>query len=723
MLDIAEAQQRAADVGIPDNMAELSVFRIALHQPGVASGLSNMLQELLWKGQLDARLRELIIMRIGWATDAVYEWTQHWRVARMLDVPERDLLAVRDWRNDDQFGDAERAVLAATDDTLEFGTITDETWAACRAVFDDDAVLVEMVAAIGNWRLFSALLKSLDVPLEEGIDPWPPSGDRPPAGSNGAPVVSTQGWTFSEIWEAAADQIPDAAFAKQGDRTVTWSDANRRAEGLATALLDSGAERQDKVAQYMYNCPEFLETFFACFKASLVPVNTNYRYEADELVYLWDNADAVAVVFHGTFVDTIEAIRDRVPRIRTWIWVDDGTGPCPDWAVAYEDVVLTAGEPVVDRVERSGDDLYMLYTGGTTGMPKGVMWRQDDLINVLGAGLGLTVPEEYDPAFLDGVFVEPGPIGLPACPLMHGTGALTSFGTLTSGGCIVCLESRHFDPAELLDTIDREKVNAIAIVGDAFAKPILDALDAEPGRWTLDSVMAFTSSGVMWSEETKQGMLRHQPNMLLADAFSSSEALGMGQSVSGGGASAKTARFQAGENTIVVDDAGNRVAPGSDSIGRLAVGGRQPIGYYKDPEKSARTFLVVDGKRYSCPGDYATIDADGTVSVLGRGSVCINSGGEKIFPEEVEEALKTHPGVVDAVVVGVPHARFGEMVVGVIQPASGADPDSQDVIEHVRGRLAAYKAPRRIVTVGTIGRAANGKVDYKRLREQAMSAP
>ncbi len=533
--------------------------------------------------------------------------------------------------------------------------------------------------------------------------------------------MSGSGWTLAEIWEAAAAQIPGAPFAKQGNRSVSWSEANRRAEGVATLLLDRGVQRQDKVAQYMYNCPEFLETFFACFKASLVPVNTNYRYAADELVYLWDNADAVAVVFHGAFVDTIEAIHDRVPRVRTWIWVDDGSGPCPEWAIPYEVAVLTAAEPVLDRVDRSGDDLYMLYTGGTTGMPKGVMWRQDDLVVVLSTGLGLKVPEEYDPEFLDERFVGPGPVGSPACPLMHGTGALTSFGTLTSGGCIVCLESRHFDATELLDTIDREKVNAVAIVGDAFAKPILDALDAEPERWTLESVLAFTSSGVMWSEETKQGMLAHQPKMLLADAFSSSEALGMGQSVSGGGAAAKTARFQASVNTIVVDDLGNRLAPGTEAVGRLAVGGRQPIGYYKDPDKTARTFLIVEGKRYSCPGDYATIDADGTVSVLGRGSVCINSGGEKIFPEEVEEALKTHPDVADAVVVGVPHDRFGEMVVGVVQPATGSDPDHHAVIEHVRARLAAYKAPRRIVVVDTIGRAANGKVDYQRLREYATN--
>ncbi|MCZ7537694.1 MAG: AMP-binding protein [Acidimicrobiia bacterium] len=534
--------------------------------------------------------------------------------------------------------------------------------------------------------------------------------------------MAGQGWTFAEIWETAAAQLSDAPFAKQGARTMSWAQADRRAEGIATHLLDRRARKQDKVAQYLYNGVEYLETFFACYKASLVPVNTNYRYTADELVYLWENADAIAVVFHGTFVDTIEPIRSRVPKVRTWIWVDDGSGKCPDWAVPYEDIVETAGAPTRTRVERSGDDLYMLYTGGTTGMPKGVMWRQEDLIVALGSGLGLSVPAEYDAGFLASAFTRRGPAGLPACPLMHGTGALTAFGTLNSGGCVVLLESRHFDPIELLDTIDREKVSSVAIVGDAFAKPILAALNAQPDRWTLDSVVGFVSSGVMWSEETKQGMLEHQPKMLLMDAFSSSEALGMGQSVSGGGATAKTARFQAGANTIVVDERGHRVEPGAPTIGRLAVGGRQPIGYYKDPEKSARTFITVEGRRYSCPGDYATIEADGTIRVLGRGSVCINSGGEKIYPEEVEEVLKTHPAVADAVVVGVPHERFGEMVVGVVQPAPGAALDDHAVIEHVRGRLAAYKAPRHIVRIESIGRAPNGKVDYKRLREYALGA-
>lgn len=525
------------------------------------------------------------------------------------------------------------------------------------------------------------------------------------------------GWNFADMWEAAADQQPDAPFARQGERTVRWAEADRRADGIARTLFDAGAGRQDKVAQYLYNSPEYLESVFACFKASLVPVNTNYRYTEDELVYLWNNADAVAVVFHGTFAPTIESIRDRVPTVQTWLWVDDDSWPCPPWAIPYEDAASTATDRVRPFGGRDGDDLYMLYTGGTTGMPKGVMWRQDDLAVVLGAGLGLAVPEEHDPEFLDTAFAEPGPVGMPACPLMHGTGAFTSFGTLSSAGCVVLLPSRQFDAEEMLDEIDAKGVNAIAIVGDAFAKPILAALDANPGRWDLSSVLAFVSSGVMWSEETKQGMLAHRPEMLLMDAFSSSEALGMGQSISGGGAAAKTARFEPGLNTIVVGDDGNRVGtPGE--IGRLAVGGRQPLGYYKDEEKSAKTFIVVDGKRYSCPGDYATIDEDGSIKVLGRGSVCINTGGEKVYPEEVEEAVKTFDGVVDAVVVGLPHERFGEMVVAVVQSGT-ADLDSQELVAHVRRSLAAYKVPREVVRVDDIGRAPNGKVDYKHLRELA----
>ena len=531
---------------------------------------------------------------------------------------------------------------------------------------------------------------------------------------------SRTGWSFADIWEAIADQLPDATCVVQGDLTRTWSEFDQRADGVARYLLDEGrACQQEKVAQYLHNSPEYLETLFACFKAGLVPVNTNYRYTAGELEYLWDNADVVAVVFHGTFASTCAAVRERVPSVRTWLWVDDDSGPCPDWAVPYEKAADATTDRVVAPWGRSGDDLYLLYTGGTTGMPKGVMWRQDDLLVTFGSGMGLVLPETREPGLLEGRFTQPGPKGLPACPLMHGTGAFSSFGVLSAGGSVVLLASRSFDPAELLDTVERERVNTIAIVGDAFAKPLLQMLDEHPGRWDLSSLVAIISSGVMWSEATKQGLLRHHPAMLLVDAFSSSEALGMGQSISGGGQAAETATFQLGSETIVVDDDGRPVEPGSDVVGRLAVGGRQPIGYYKDEEKSRRTFITVDGRRYSCPGDYATVTADGKITVLGRGSVCINTGGEKVFPEEVEEVMKTHPAVADAVVVGVPHERFGEMVVAVVEARSGAVLDEADLIEHVRPRLAHYKVPRHVVAVATIGRAPNGKVDYTRLRDLA----
>ncbi len=529
-------------------------------------------------------------------------------------------------------------------------------------------------------------------------------------------------WNYADIYEAVADQRPDDLALIHGDVRRTWADFDRRANGVARHLLDAGLERQSAVAEYLYNCPEYMEAVYAAFKASFVPVNTNYRYTADELLYLWDNADAGAVVFHGSFASTIEGIRERLPKVKAWLWVDDDSDPCPDWATPFEEAAATETDRVVPPEPRSGDDLLMLYTGGTTGMPKGVMWRQDDLVVRLGASIGTPLDENGTKADLDGHFAEPGGRGLPACPLMHGTGGFSALTNLAAGGCVVTLPGRTFDAADYLDTIEREGVATTAIVGDAFGKPIVRALEANPGRWDLTSLVGVVSSGVMWSQETKQKMLEHNPTMLLMDAFSSSEALGMGSSVSGGGELAKTATFQLSPDTIVIDETNQRIEPGSEEIGRLAVGGRQPLGYYKDPEKSARTFLDIEGQRYSCPGDFATVEADGTINLLGRGSVCINTGGEKVFPEEVEEALKTHPSIVDAVAVGIPDDKFGEAVTAVVEAAPGVDVDEADVIAHVKQRLAAYKAPKRVVVVSAIGRAPNGKVDYKRLRGEATEA-
>jgi fatty-acyl-CoA synthase len=528
------------------------------------------------------------------------------------------------------------------------------------------------------------------------------------------------GWNFADVWEVVAEQIPDAQAQVHGDVRRTWAELDRRANGVAATLLERGAAEQDKVAQYLYNGPEYIESLFATFKAGLVPINTNYRYQDDELVYLWDNADCVAVVFHGTFADTIERIRDRVPRVTTWLWVDDGEGACPDWAVPYEHAAGGHPDRVVPPWGRDGDQIMMTYTGGTTGMPKGVMWRQDDLFrNIVGQMNPSVRQGEASADVIRDSVTASGPVGLPACPLMHGTGLYTQLIVLSLGGSSVTLTARTFDVVELFDTIEREGVNQIAIVGDAFGKPMLKALDDKPHAWSLASLFLVASSGVMFSEPVKQGLLKHHPGMMIVDAFSSSEAVGMGQSVSSGDNASQTATFTLGENTIVVTEDGRRVEPGSGEIGRVAVGGHQPLGYYKDPDKTAATFIEIDGRRYSCPGDYAMVEADGSLTLLGRGSVVINTGGEKVFPEEVEEQIKTFPGVRDAVAVAVPDDKFGEVVAAVVEATPGDTVDSEALKTHVRSKLAAYKAPKHVITVDTIGRAPNGKVDYKRLKAYA----
>ena len=526
------------------------------------------------------------------------------------------------------------------------------------------------------------------------------------------------GWNFADAWEVVAQQIPDGPALVHGDRRISWAELDRRANGVAQAFLDAGVAEQDKVAQYLYNGTEYLESVFATFKAGLVPINTNYRYLDDELLYLWDNGDVVAVVFHGTFAERIEGIRHQLPRIKLWLWVDDGAGECPSWATPYEAAAAAgSAEAVSGPWGRDGDHLLLLYTGGTTGMPKGVMWRQDDLFRALVTTVIPAVRDaEADLQLIRDGVKAPGLTGLPACPLMHGTGCFTQLIVLSGGGCSVTLEARTLDIDELFATIERESVNTIAIVGDAFAKPMVRALDAAPGKYDISSLMAISSSGVMFSEASKQALLAHHPGMMIIDAFSSSEALGMGQSVSSAAGSSSTAKFTLGENTKVIGEDGRAVEPGSGESGRVAVGGWQPVGYYKDEAKSAATFIMFEGKRYSVPGDYAMVEADGSLTLLGRGSVCINTGGEKVYPEEVEEVLKTHGSVADAVAVGIPDDKFGEAITAVVELIPGSTFDEGDIVVHVKDKLAAYKAPKRVLQIDTIGRAPNGKVDYKRLK-------
>jgi acyl-CoA synthetase (AMP-forming)/AMP-acid ligase II len=531
-------------------------------------------------------------------------------------------------------------------------------------------------------------------------------------------------WNVADIWELCAETRGDSHVALvHGERRVTWQEFDRRAGGLTRTFLDAGLGQNSKVAQYLYNCNEYIEAVFGALKGSMVPVNTNYRYADTELVYLFDNSDAEAVVFHGTFTERVAGIRSRLPGVRLWLHVDDGSGPCPEFAMPYETAATalgaTAGTSVKAPSGRSGDDLYFLYTGGTTGMPKGVMWRQDDLFSLLNGGSLMPIDEERG---MDGVreaisaMGASPPVLMPACPLMHGTGAFTAFSCLLLGGRVVTLPNRNFDAAQLLDTIGREKVNVVTIVGDAFARPLAGALDAEPARYDLSSVLAMISSGVMWSEETKKALLRHHPNMMLVDAFSSSEALGMGSSISAAGAEAHTASFRLGPLAKVIDELGNDIEPGSGQAGRLAIGGRIPLGYYKDEEKSAKTFVTIGGGRYSVPGDYATVEADGTLHLLGRGSVVINTGGEKVYPEEVEEALKTHPAVVDAACVGVPDERFGQAICALVELRPGLSVEPGDLIAYVKGRLASFKSPRHVVFVDSVRRTPSGKLDYSALR-------
>ena len=550
------------------------------------------------------------------------------------------------------------------------------------------------------------------------------------------------GWNFADIWEAHADRFPEAVALVHGDRRISWADFDTRADGVASALIAAGLERQDKVAQYLYNCPEYMESMYGLFKASLVPVNTNYRYTDDELLYLWDNADVAAVVFDASFTTNIERLRAKLPGVKLWLWVADaadGSGApgdsrgadsaeCPAWAMPYESAASARPGRVRPSWGRSGDDLYILYTGGTTGMPKGVMWRQDDIAMVLDAPSKNALPGAASAEALIERVPKTGIVSIPAAPLMHGTGAFGALTTLLLAGTVVTMEGRSFDPAALLDTIDREKVTSMNIVGDAFAKPIVRALTNEPARWSFASMRVMISSGVMWSAETKAALLSFNPRLIMVDTLGSSEAIGMASQVTDakGGSSTGTASFRLNAQTRVLTEDGRDVEPGSGERGLVALRGRTPIGYYKDPEKSAKTFTVIDGVRYSIPGDYAEVELDGTLRLLGRGSQCINTGGEKVYPEEVEEALKRHAAIHDAAVVGLPDERFGEAIVALVeaQPgvAVGERPSDPEVIAFVREHLAAYKSPKRLVWIDSIGRAANGKVDYKALKERALAA-
>jgi 3-oxocholest-4-en-26-oate---CoA ligase len=553
------------------------------------------------------------------------------------------------------------------------------------------------------------------------------------------------GWNYGDILDGVGQAVPaDKPALIHGERVVTWADFNRRANNLARRFLNRGLQAGDKVAFYLRNGPAYSETLAACFKARLTHVNVNYRYVDDELWYILDNSDSRIVVYSSEFAGHVRALRERLPEVLWWVEVNQEEGsvaaldgdeddsdshlglppPVVDFAVGYESLA-EAGDGEALKLHRSGDDLLFLYTGGTTGMPKGVMWAHDDLWHAGTAGAtpatNMIPPKDVD-EHCRNVAANPGGVFTPCCPQMHGTGLLTTISTLAMGGTVVTLTAPGFQAGELWETVERRRVNSMAIVGDAFAKPMLRELDTNPGKYDISSVMAIISSGVMWSPEVKQGLLKHNRNMVLTDSFGASEAVGFGRSDTTADGTSEVAKFQIGEHCKVFTEDLREVQPGSDEAGFVARSGAIPRGYYKDEAKTAKTFPVIDGVRYSMPGDYCKVAADGTLILLGRGSVCINTAGEKVFPEEVEEVLKTYPGVHDALVVGVPDEKWGQMVTAVVQPDAGSDLDEAAVQAHVRQHLAGYKTPKRVLLKGDLNRASNGKADYKGITEFAKAA-
>jgi acyl-CoA synthetase (AMP-forming)/AMP-acid ligase II len=532
-------------------------------------------------------------------------------------------------------------------------------------------------------------------------------------------------FNLADLLERVADTVPDHLALVCAQRRLTFAELDARANRLAHVLAARGVGAGDHVALYLYNSTEYLEGMLAAFKLRAVPINVNYRYVEDELAYLLDDADAVAVIFHCEFAPKLGAIRARLPKLQTFIAVADDSaanraGPVP--ADDYESA-LAAASPDRDFAERSPDDLYLLYTGGTTGMPKGVMWRHVDLFfgAMAGAGGGgapIRIPQEIAERCR-----EPRQRCVPICPFMHGTAHWMAFSTLFMGGTVIIPSEHHLDAIALWQLVAREQANYIVIVGDAFARPLLDALDSPEGR-TLDlsCMHVVLSGGAIFSPSLKRAFVDRLPALLVVDGYGASETGGQGQSIVVAGGDVSTApRFRVGDDSQVL---GPDLRPlGVGIVGRLARRGHIPLGYYKDEAKSAETFPVVDGVRWAVPGDHAVVETDGSITLLGRGSVSINTGGEKVYPEEVESVLKAHADVFDAVVVGVPDDRWGERVVAIVQARPGATPALDLLQQHSRGHLAGYKVPREVVLVDAIERSPSGKPDYRWARAIATHAP
>jgi 3-oxocholest-4-en-26-oate---CoA ligase len=533
-------------------------------------------------------------------------------------------------------------------------------------------------------------------------------------------------YNFADMFEAIVDTVPDRTALIIGDTRRTFAEIEERANRLAHSLRDAGVKAGDHFGIYAYNGHEWVEGLMALYKLRAVPVNINYRYVESELKYVCENADLVGLILQREFAPRVAAIAGELPMLRTLVVSDDGSGASVEGLEFLDyDAAVAAGSPERDFGERSNDDIHMIYTGGTTGMPKGVMWRQEDIFYALAGGIdAYSNTRIQSPGELrDKVVAGGGPtVMMPAAPLMHGAGQITTIRCLIHGDTAVLLAK--FDAEQVWRVASREKVNTIGITGDAMARPMADKLEEIQDELDLTNLFAVSSSAAIFSQSIKDQLMERLPNIAVVDSVGATETGMNGVKVATKGEKQHggPATVQASLDTIVVDEDLNLIEPGSGEVGRIARTGNIPLGYYKDPERSAQVFFEVDGKRYSIPGDFATVEADGQVTLLGRGSIVINTGGEKVFPEEVEGVLKSHPDVFDVLVVGVPDERWGERVTAVVQAREGKAPTAEELDAHCRKEIAAYKAPKQVFLVQQISRAPSGKPDYPWAKEYAKTA-
>jgi acyl-CoA synthetase (AMP-forming)/AMP-acid ligase II len=532
-------------------------------------------------------------------------------------------------------------------------------------------------------------------------------------------------FNLADLFEQAVDHFGERECLVANGARRTYAEMEERANRLAHHLAAHGVRAGDHVGIYAYNCVEWVETLWAVFKIRAVWVNINYRYVEDELRYLVGNADLRALVFAREFGPRVAAVRDAMPDLVHAVVIEDGSGAplAGIEAVEYE-AAIASGSPARDFAPRSGDDRYILYTGGTTGMPKGVVWRHEDVFMALGGGIDQMsgAKAERPEEMLDRAKAQALNVYFATAPLMHGASQWAVMGRSFLGGKTVL--AAKFDADEVWRVTAEEQVEALFITGDAMARPLSDALAAR-GMQGLESLKLLTSTAAVFSPTIKDEFFEHFPNLIIVDGVGASEVGGNGvllctkgnTRMLGGGPT-----FKPGPGTVVLDDALRVVEPGSDTIGKIARTGHIPLEYYKDPKKSAETFFTApDGRRYSMPGDFARMEEDGRITLLGRGSVSINSGGEKIYPEEVEHAIKSHPACFDAIVIGVPDERWGSKVAAIVQPREGRTVTLEEIQAHCRGHIAGYKIPRQLTIVDAIERSPAGKPDYRWAQRVATS--